>query len=92
MWLCIQHIQNNNLVGVESLLNRTPTPVNKDKIQQDLCHPLCMCAKCGRLWAANWEAEENAQVTVYSRDDRGYTGRCQSGSHFICDYSISPLM
>ena len=42
------------------------------------CHPLCSCDLCEKRIH---EEEENprTRVTVFSRDDRGYTGVCLVG-------------
>ena len=47
------------------------------------CHPLCSCDLCEKRIH---EEEENprTRVTVFSRDDRGYTGVCSVGKVVLC--------
>ena len=71
---CFQAIQNGDLEETTKLLDKEPTPEMTPELQKALCHPLCDCPRCSSLLSARKQTAENSQVTVYSRDDRGYTG------------------
>jgi ankyrin repeat protein len=63
-------VARNAVENVATVLTASVTEPH-DNIVTQLCHPLCSCDKCEKLIASN--RNDVNSVTVYSRDDRGFT-------------------
>ena len=76
-WL-LQYVRENNTRNAARMLNNSATgtaSVTPSGDRTCLCHPLCTCSKCRPIVGAQERDMERSQVTVNSRDERGFTGK-----------------